>query len=64
MTTDPLLVVAPTENPSEPAAEEPKEPLANTGTQGAAFVFIAAALLAVGSLLAFAGSRWSGRRSH
>ncbi|WGM21360.1 Ig-like domain-containing protein [Paenarthrobacter sp. OM7] len=63
VTTDPL-VVAPTENPSEPAAEEPEEPLAKTGTQGSAFVFIAAALLAVGSVLAFAGSRWSGRRSH
>ncbi|WP_311214135.1 MULTISPECIES: Ig-like domain-containing protein [unclassified Arthrobacter] len=63
VTTEPL-VAGPTENPSEPAAEAPEEPLANTGSQGAAFVFIAAALLAVGSLLAFAGSRWSSRRSH
>ena len=62
-TTEPI-VVAPTENPSEPAPGQPDEPLANTGAQGTAFVFIAAALLAVGSLLAFAGSRWSGRRSH
>ncbi|WP_458107487.1 Ig-like domain-containing protein [Arthrobacter sp. R3-55] len=62
-TTEPIVVV-PTEDPSEPAPGQPDEPLANTGAQGTAFVFIAAALLAVGSLLAFAGSRWSGRRSH
>ncbi|MEO3940242.1 Ig-like domain-containing protein [Paenarthrobacter nicotinovorans] len=62
-TTEPIAVV-PTEAPSAPATPEPEEPLANTGAEGTAFVFIAAALLALGSLLAFAGSRWSGRRSH
>ncbi|MGF6834594.1 hypothetical protein QF015_002777 [Paenarthrobacter sp. TE4293] len=67
-TTSPVLVV-PTEIPSEPVAEkpvaeEPTEALATTGARGTAFVFVAAALLAVGSLLAFVGARWSGRRSH
>ncbi|WP_159704877.1 Ig-like domain-containing protein [Arthrobacter sp. 18067] len=62
-TTSPVVVV-PTEEPSEPARAESSEQLANTGSQGAAFVFVAAALLAVGSVLAFAGAKWSRRRSH
>ncbi|MFE4194465.1 Ig-like domain-containing protein [Paenarthrobacter sp. NPDC056912] len=64
-TTAPILaVVVPTEEPSLPADVDDSEELASTGAQGSAFVFIAAALLAVGSMLAFAGSRWTRRRAH
>ncbi|WP_197412858.1 Ig-like domain-containing protein [Arthrobacter sp. EpRS71] len=68
-TSSPVVVVLPAE-PTEPAqAQNPapsatSEPLANTGAQGQAFFFLAAVLLAVGSLLAFAGTRKYRRRSH
>ncbi|MGO4435601.1 LPXTG cell wall anchor domain-containing protein [Paenarthrobacter sp. RAF9] len=54
----------PTEQPSKTAASDGSEQLASTGAQGSAFVFVAAALLAVGSLLAFASARWKGRRTN
>ncbi|MFK0040064.1 Ig-like domain-containing protein [Paenarthrobacter sp. NPDC090517] len=59
----PIVVVIP-EEPAESTDEDNSEQLANTGAQGQAFIFIAAALLAVGSLLAFAGARKYGQRSH
>ncbi|BCW61756.1 Ig-like domain-containing protein [Arthrobacter sp. StoSoilB22] len=51
----------PANNPTQPATAAQ---LATTGAQGQAFVVLAAALLAVGSLLAFAGARKHRRRSH
>lgn len=62
-TSHPVVVVLPSET-SEPSQVNNPEPLANTGTQGQAFIFIAAGLLAVGSLLAFAGARKYRKRSH
>ncbi len=62
-TSSPILVV-PTEQPSEPAETEGPDQLASTGAQGTAFIFVAAALLAVGSLLAFASARRKGRRAN
>ncbi|MGR0161676.1 Ig-like domain-containing protein [Paenarthrobacter nitroguajacolicus] len=62
-TSSPALVVVPTA-PSEPADVKNTEQLANTGVQGQAFIFLAAALLAVGSLLAFVGARKYKQRSH
>ncbi|PRB94081.1 hypothetical protein CQ020_16340 [Arthrobacter sp. MYb23] len=68
-TSSPAVVVLPAE-PTEPAWTKTPAPsataeqLANTGAQGQAFFFLAAALLAVGSLLAFAGARKHRHRSH
>ncbi|WP_309076116.1 Ig-like domain-containing protein [Paenarthrobacter sp.] len=62
-TSHPVVVVIP-EEPAESTDEDNSEQLANTGAQGQGFIFIAAALLAVGSLLAFAGARKYGHRSH
>ncbi|MFW0771822.1 Ig-like domain-containing protein [Paenarthrobacter nitroguajacolicus] len=67
-TTSPAVVVLPVEpsdpvpvnNPAQPAEAE----LASTGAQGQSFIFIAAALLALGSLLAFAGARKYRKQSH
>ncbi|MCT9871536.1 Ig-like domain-containing protein [Paenarthrobacter aurescens] len=58
------VVVVPTEEPSEPVEADNSEQLANTGAPGSVFVFAAAVLLALGSLLAFAGARRSKRGSH
>lgn len=52
--------VAPVDTPAQPAETE----LANTGAQGQSFIFIAAALLAIGSLLAFASARKYRKQSH
>ncbi|MET3368159.1 UNVERIFIED_CONTAM: hypothetical protein ABIE34_001392 [Jeotgalibacillus campisalis] len=61
--TPPVVVVIP-EEPAEPNEVYSREQLANTGAQGQGFIFIAAALLALGSLFAFAGARRYGQRSH
>ncbi|MET4618776.1 hypothetical protein ABIE18_000199 [Arthrobacter sp. 2762] len=61
-TTSPVLV--PTNEPSQPAEVAAPEPLATTGAQSPAFIYAAAALLALGSLLAFLGVRRSARRQH
>ncbi len=68
-TSSPAVVVLPAE-PTEPAQAKTPAPsataeqLANTGAQGQALIFLAAALLGVGSLLAFAGARKYRHRSH
>ncbi|YCH06042.1 Ig-like domain-containing protein [Arthrobacter sp. alpha11c] len=61
-TTSPVLV--PTDEPTQPAEVPEPEPLATTGAQSPAFIYAAAALLALGSLLAFLGVRRSARRQH
>ncbi|WP_420180125.1 Ig-like domain-containing protein [Paenarthrobacter sp. TA1.8] len=60
--THPIVVIP--EEPAEPTEADSPEQLANTGAQGQWFIFIAAALLAAGSLFAFAGARKYGQRSH
>lgn len=60
--TSPAVVV--TETPPKQSVPDDSESLANTGAQGASFIFAAAALLALGSLLAFVGARRSTRRQH
>ncbi|GAA2869004.1 Ig-like domain-containing protein [Paenarthrobacter ilicis] len=54
----------PSVNVPESEADGPSAPLANTGLADSGFVFMAAALLACGSLLAFYGSRRAKRRAH
>ena len=61
--TSPIDLVIP-EEPAEPTEVDSPEQLANTGAQGQGVIFLAAALLAVGSLFAFAGARKYGQRSH
>ena len=61
--TSPINLVIP-EEPAEPTEVDSPEQLANTGAQGQGVIFLAAALLAVGSLFAFAGARKYGQRSH
>ena len=61
-TTSPVLVA--TDEPTQPAEVPKPERLATTGAQSPVFVFAAAALLALGSLLGFLGVRRSARRQH
>jgi len=61
--TEPAHVITPGKA-SETAQPAPTEALANTGAQGQVFLFLAAALLGVGSVLALAGARRSRQRSH
>jgi hypothetical protein len=68
-TSSPVVVVLPAETTgpaqvNSPAQSVAPAQLANTGAQGQSFIFLAAALLAVGSLLAFAGARRYKHRSH
>jgi LPXTG-motif cell wall-anchored protein len=53
-----------TDEPTQPAEAAAPEPLASTGAQSPVFIFAAAALLALGSLLAFLGARRSAGRQH
>ncbi|AOY72750.1 hypothetical protein IG195_04645 [Arthrobacter sp. TES] len=58
-------VEAPSQTPEQPKKAEDDTELATTGANGPAFVFAAAALLALGSLLAFGAARRSSqRRTH
>ncbi|WP_179014357.1 Ig-like domain-containing protein [Paenarthrobacter ureafaciens] len=58
-------VEAPSQTPEQPRKGQDDTELATTGANGPAFVFAAAALLALGSLLAFGAARRSSqRRTH
>ncbi|BCW43511.1 Ig-like domain-containing protein [Arthrobacter sp. StoSoilB5] len=66
-TASPSATTAPpiaTGEPTQPAEVAVPEPLASTGAQSPVFIFAAAALLALGSLLAFLGARRSAGRQH
>lgn len=58
-------VAVPSQTPEQPKDGQADSELASTGANGPAFVFAAAALLALGSLLAFGAARRSSqRRTH